>query len=186
MIAAMLRAPTVALLLVLLLGLLPRHASAQTAFELSGGYSLARDPRDEITLPAGWVAGAAMKLTPTFSVVADVSGQYRTIALVNTDARLSAHTLMGGVRASGQIGALTEFVQVLAGVVRASGSAFGSTSTARSLGIQPGVGLDYPLTHAWAARVELDVRLQGNQPDASNEGYEYRFAAALIYRVRPR
>jgi hypothetical protein len=181
MIAAMLRA----LSIVLLLGLVPRPASAQTPFELSGGYSIARDARDEVTLSAGWMAGAAIALTPMLSAVGDVSGQYRTIALLNADARLSVLSVMGGVRASAGVGRLTEFAQILTGVVRTSGSAFGSTATAHSLGVQPGIGIDYPLTPAWALRGEFDVRLIRSQPDATNGSYQYRFAAGLVYR-RPR
>ena len=185
MISAMLRVTTIALAL---LGLFPRLARAQAAVEVSGGYSLAHDSRDIVLLPAGWAAGAAIGLTrvPVFSLVADVSGQYATITLVDADVRLSVHTLMGGVRASGRLGVFTEFGQVLVGVVRTSGSAFGSTETARSFGIQPGVGLDYPLARAWAARGELDIRLIGDQPNANNSGYELRFVAGLVYHVRPR
>jgi hypothetical protein len=171
--------------LMLLLVLVARQASAQAPFEISGGYSLARDPRDAVTLPSGWVAGAAIGVTPALSVVGDFSGQYKTIPLLNANARLSAHTVMGGVRVSASVGRLTEFAQILAGVVRTSGSAFGATSSSESPGIQPGVGLDYPLARAWVARAELDVRLIRSQPDATNGGYQYRFAAALVYR-RPR
>ena len=67
--------------IVLLLALLPRQAAAQKPFEISGGYAPAHDARDEVTLPAGWMAGAALNLTPAFSVVADFSGQYKTIPL---------------------------------------------------------------------------------------------------------
>jgi hypothetical protein len=175
-----------ALPLVLLLCLSPRHVAAQTGFEISGGYSLARDPRDAVTLPAGWVAGAAWRLTPALSAVADASGQYKTVALFDSDARLCVLTLMGGVRASGRIGMLTEFVQVLAGIVRASGSAFGATTTGRSAAVQPGVGVDYPLATRWAARAELDVRVMRSQPDATNGSVQYRFVAGLVYRNRPR
>ncbi len=182
MIAAMRRA----LPIVLLLCVLPQPTSAQTRFEISGGYAVARDPRDEVTLPAGWMAGAALTLTPTLSAVAEVSGQYKTVALFNANARLRMLTVMGGLRASGRIGALTEFGQVLVGVLCASGSAFGATTAARSFSVQPGVGLDYPLTKAWAARSELDLRLIRSQPDATNGSTQYRFVAGLVYRHRPR
>ena len=186
MISAMVRALTVVVLLVLLLCLLPHPASAQPSVEVSGGYSLARDPRDEVTLPAGWMAGAAVGLTHWLSAVADASGQYTTIALVGSEARLSVHTVMGGVRASARIGALTQFGQVLVGIVRASGSAFGSTEVSHSLGIQPGVGADYPLTRTFTARAELDIRLIRHQPTTDNSGYEYRFVTGLVYRIGPR
>src|SRR3954466_11588733 len=97
--------------LVLLLLCVPRAADAH-AFEISGRYSIARDPRDQVTLPSGWMAGAAIALTPAFSLVADASGQYRTVALFKGDARIRVHTVMGGVRAAARVGRLTEFGQV--------------------------------------------------------------------------
>jgi hypothetical protein len=183
MIAAMLRPPALALLV--LLSACSRSASAQTPFEISGGYSAAHDPRDDVTLRAGWVAGAALSLTRTVSVVGDVSGQYRTVELFATDVRLSVQTVMGGVRASARLGRLIEFGQVVAGVVHTSGSAFGSTDTGNSVGVQPGVGVDYPLTDRVAARAQFDVRLIRHQADATNGGHQYRFVAALAYRIRP-
>lgn len=182
MISAMVRAWP----MMLLLCLLPHAASAQPSVEISGGYSLARDPRDEVTLPAGWVAGAAISVTGWLAAVADVSGQYTTIPLLGSDARLSVHTVMGGARASARIGRLTEFGQLLVGIVRASGSAFGSTNVNHSLGIQPGIGVDYPVTRRVSARAELDVRLIRNQPNTNNSGYQDRFVAGLAYRVHPR
>jgi len=168
----------------LLLLLMPRQAMAQAPFEVSGGYALAHDTRDQVTLPAGWIAGAAIALTPAFAAVADVSGQYKTVALLNADARLRVHTVMAGVRGSARLGRLTEFGQILTGVVRTSGSAFGSTTTVHAIGVQPGAGVDYPLTPSWAARAELDVRLIAAQQDAQNAGTQLRFAACLVYRRR--
>jgi len=170
--------------ILLLLLLIPRPATAQTRFDVSGGYALAHDARDQVTLPAGWAAGAAIGLTPAFAAVVDVSGQYKTVALLNADARLTIHTVMAGVRGSARLGRLTEFGQVAAGVVRTSGSAFGATTTVHAIGIQPGAGVDYPLTPRWAARAELDVRLILAQQDAQNAGTQLRFAACLVYRRR--
>ena len=113
------------------------------------------------------MAAAALMLTPTFSAVADVSGQYKTVALFDSDARLSVLAAMGGVRAAARIGALTEFGQLLVGVVRASGSAFGSTTSGRSLSIQPGVGRRLSAGDGVVARAELDLRLIAAQPEPS-------------------
>jgi len=180
MIAAMRRGWPV----VLLLAVFPCPVHAQTVFEVSGGYSLAHDPRDAVTLPAGWFAGATIGLTSALSAVADVSGQYATIPLFETDARVTAHGVLGGLRLAARLGRITEFGQVLAGVVHTSGSAFGSTTSGQSLGVQPGVGIDYPLARTWSARAELDLRLIAAQADAQNGGHQYRFVAALVYSHR--
>jgi hypothetical protein len=182
MIAAMLRAPAAASLFFVFFVSTSRLASAQTSFEISAGYSLAHDPRDHVTLPAGWIAGAAVALTPVFSVAADVSGQYKTIPLFDADAKLRSVSALGGVRASGRIGLLGEFAQILFGAVRSTGSAYGSTTTGTSLSVQPGVGIDLPLARSWAARAQFDLRLIRSQPDATNGGTQFRFAAALVYR----
>ena len=182
MISAMVRL----LPMLLLLSLLPRPAMAQPPIEVSGGFALARDPRDDITLPTGWTGGVAVDLTHALSAVADVSGQYKTVALVGSDAQLNVHTVMGGIRASARLGRLTEFAQVLVGDVRTAGSAFGATTVSHSLGIQPGVGVDFPPASRLSARAQLDLRLIGSQPDAGNRGYQYRFAAGVVYRVNPR
>jgi hypothetical protein len=169
----------------LLLCCLSRPGAAQTRVEISAGYALAHDPRDAVTLPAGWVVGAALPITSAIAVVADISGQYKTITLFTSEGHLSVHTVMGGVRAAARIGRLTEFVQVMIGMAHTSGSAFGSTSTATVLAVQPGGGVDFPIARSWAARAGLDVRLLRSQPDATNGGYQSRFTAALVYR-RPR
>ncbi|MGH9145013.1 MAG: hypothetical protein ACRD2I_28070 [Vicinamibacterales bacterium] len=175
-----------ALSIALLLGLVARSADAQIRLELAGGYSLAHDPRDGITLPAGWMAGAVIGVTPALAIVTDVGGQYKTIPLLQGDARLAVHAVMGGVRASTRVGRLIEFAQIAAGIVRTSGSAFGSSTTAQSASVQPGLGVDYPAARALAVRAQFDVRLVAAQPDAQNRGLQYRFALALVYRNRHR
>ena len=182
MIAAMVRA----LPLLLLLSLAPHPASAQPAIEVSGGYAIARDPRDDVTLPAGWIAGVALDRSRAIAIVAEVSGQYRTVPLVGSEARLSIHTVLGGTRASARIGAVTEFVQVLAGVLRTGGSAFGASTAGYSLAIQPGFGVDYPLTRQVSARGELDLRFLNSRQETGGRGYQYRAVAALVYRAKPR
>jgi hypothetical protein len=144
MIAAMRRA------IPLLLLLISRQALAQTPIELVGGYSLAHDPRDQLTLPAGWIAGAAISLTPAFSAVADISGQYKTIPLLSADARFTVHTVMGGVRGSARLGRMTEFGQIPAGAARTS--ARRRLDHHRTRSAQPGVGIIHLVTPRWAAR----------------------------------
>jgi len=117
-------------------------------------------------------------------VVGDASGQYKTVSLLSAEARLTVHTAMGGLRASARLGRITEFGQILAGAVWTSGSSFGSTTTGTSVGVQPGAGVDYPLTGRLAARAEFDVRLVRHQSDATNGGHQFRFVAGVAYRLR--
>ena len=164
----------------------PSPAAAQTSHpvEIFGGYAFAHDALNNISLPAGWVAGGAVGVNDWLSAAVDVSGGYKTLDVFGSDIRLSAHALMLGARASARIGRLTEFGELLAGVVRGSGAAFGFTDTTNAFALQPGAGLDYPLGARVAARAHLGVRLIRSQPGGNEAGYEYRFAAAIVYRVR--
>jgi len=153
---------------------------AQTRFEVSGGYALAHDSRDQVTLPAGWIAGAAIGLTPAFAAVVDVSGQYKTVALLNADARLSLHTAMAGVRASARLGRLTSSVKSCwrradqrLGVRRDDYRAR-DRHPARS---RRRLSVDAALAHGGAGR-PADRRAAG----AQNAGTQLRFAACLVYR----
>ena len=162
-------------------------AEAQShSLEIFGGYSFAHDAKSETELPAGWSAGAALGLNPWFAVVGDVAGHYATVQTFDADVRLTTHAAMAGGRASARIGRLTEFAQLLAGVVRGSGTVFGSTETNRVFSYQPGVGVDYPLTNRLAGRAQLDVRLVRNSAGRSEAGHEFRFCASLVYRVTRR
>lgn len=167
--------------IVLLLCCVSRPAAAQTGVEISGGYSLAHDPRDAVTLPAGWIAGLAMPLTSAIAVVADLSGQHATIPLFTSEAHLSVHTAMGGIRASARIGRLTEFAQALIGIAHVSGSSFGSTESSTGLAFQPGAGVEWPLNRAWSARGQFDLRVVRGAADLSGGATQLRGAATLVY-----
>jgi hypothetical protein len=169
-----------------LAAMLPSPAAAQASHpvEIFGGYAFAHDPTNYISLPAGWLAGAAIGVNGWLAAVVDVSSGHTTIEAFGSGVRLSADAVMIGGRASARLGRLTEFGQLLAGVVRGSGTAFGFTDTTNAFTLQPGVGLDYPLSDRVAARGQLDVRFIQNQPNGNEAGYEYRFSAALVYRIR--
>lgn len=106
--------------LLLLIALLPRPAAAQSGrgLEISAGYSFVRDPKNDISLPSGWMVGAALPVSGWLSAVADVSGNRKTVSAFGSDLDFGVHAAMAGVRASARVGKLTEFAQVLAGVVR--------------------------------------------------------------------
>jgi hypothetical protein len=173
-------------LLSLVIAAAPRVAAAQPAqaparWEVSAGYTFMResDITDTINFPAGWVAGAAVRVNHWLSIAADVDGQYKTIPSFGSDLYLTSHALTAGLRASARLGRFTEFGQVLGGIVQSTGTAFGATDTTTRAAVQPGLGLDYPLSANWAVRGELDVRF-------ISTGQEIRAAAGIVRAFVPK
>ena len=177
--------PNVLLLAMLAGACIPRAASAQTSktWEVSGGYAVARDSTSDLNFPIGWTAGAGVNLTHRISAVAEVSGSHQTISTAVGDLNFGVHTLMAGGRASIKIGRAVEFGQLLAGVVRATGSAFGSSSASSHFGAQVGGGVDYPLARKIAVRAQLDFRVVGGGGLGLDRGRQYRFATSIVYGV---
>jgi hypothetical protein len=173
-------------LLSLMLVAVPRLARAQAPpslpsarWQVSAGYTFMResDVTDKINFPAGWVAGAAVRVNHWLSVAGDVDGQYKTIPFIGSDTHLTSHAFSGGLRASAAIGRFVEYGQVLAGVVQSTGTAFGTTDTTTQAILQPGLGLDYPLTAKWAIRGALDVRF-------ISTGQEIRATTGIVRAFR--
>jgi hypothetical protein len=175
-----------ACVLVIVVAALPVSAAAQARHdvEVFGGYAFTRDATNAVSLPAGWLAGGAIGVNGWLAAVVDVGGGYKAVDAFGSDIHLSAHAVLGGARASARVGRIAESVQLLAGVVRGSGAAFGFTETTHAFAIQPGVLVDYPLTARVAARGQLDLRFIRHQPEGDEAGYEYRFSAAVVYRIR--
>jgi hypothetical protein len=159
-------------------------AAQPRGVEIAGGYTFVHDAKNDISLPAGWIAGAAIAITSWLAAAADASGSYKTENAFGAELRFSTHAIVGGGRVHAKLGRATEFAQLLAGIVRGSGTGFGFTDTTNAFVVQPGVGLDYPLRDRLAARGQLDVRFIRNQPKGNEAGYEYRFSAAVVYRIR--
>ncbi len=156
--------------------MLPRTVAAQASrtWDVFGGYAYLRDQNEEVSLPVGWAAGASTHLNRWLSVVVDAGGNYKTLPLVGGDAKLTAHTLMAGGRASLAIGRFVEFAQILAGPAYTHGTAFGLASSDRFVAVQAGLGLDMMLKRHLAGRFELDVR-------RLRTGREVRAIAGLVY-----
>ena len=155
----------------------PRVAVAQTpkSLELSTGYMYLRDVRTDVDFPNGWTAAFAGKVGPLWAV-GQVDASYHTFPLLVSEAHLSVHALMVGGRFSARLGPFVEFGQILVGVVRGRGVVFGSESSDARLGLQPAVGLDYPLTRRLAVRAEFGGRLI-----KATEETEIRTAAGLVF-----
>ena len=154
------------------------QAQDQPSFEASAGYVYLNDLRLGTTFPSGWTASAAARFGRLWTV-AQLDGSYQTYSLGISDVHLSVHTLMAGPRVVARVGPFVEFGQFLFGVVRGHGSTFGVGSSSRHFGLQPGAGLDYPLSRSFAARLELDGRLI-----PSTDQVEVRAAAALVYSFK--
>jgi Outer membrane protein beta-barrel domain len=165
-------------ILVVMLGV-PVTVAAQDVEErqIVAGYTSMIDVTDHVTFPAGWFIGAAARLNSWLSVAIDVDGQYKTIRFIDSDIHLASYAPTAGVRASGQLGKLVEFVQVLAGGVRSRGTLFGSTEVKWHGVLQPGAGVDYPLNERWAIRGEFDARIMSS-------GHELRFATGVVRTFR--
>jgi hypothetical protein len=167
------------------------HAQTRPRLEVYAGYSYLNDPDNSVlqatagdsSLNAGWMAGAAAPVSNWLSVVAETGGNYKTLATIDSDLHLTVLSFMAGARASAKVGRLTEFGQVLVGGVRGSGSAFGLTVSTTGFALQPGAGLDWPLGHHVAARLESDFRAISASGNGRDRAHQIRVVAALVYLV---
>jgi len=183
MIAAMMRRAAAA---VVLLAAAARADAQTRSLEVFGGYSWLYDAKSDTPLPAGWSAGAALTLTPWFATVGDAAGHYTSVETFDSEVRLTTHAVMGGGRVFARVGRLTEFAQLVAGALRATGTVFGSTETNTVFAYQPGVGVDYALTDRVAGRAQLDVRVVRDNSGGIEGGREFRVCASLVYRITRR
>lgn len=181
MIRAMVRSFGVAVAFVLVCVSSPAAAQSAAQWDVSGGYAMLNDPQIETFFGKGWIVGAAVPIASWISILGEASGVHSHVKGVESDARLTAHSILGGVRLSAALGRLTEFVQVVAGDARGAGSWFGVTDTRHAFALQPGLGVDIPLRRHLAARGQVDVRFITNQIDAVDADHQLRIAAALVY-----
>jgi opacity protein-like surface antigen len=170
----------------LLIAAAPRPADAQTWIprEVSGGYVYLADPVGHNPLPTGWMAGGSLRLTDWLSALAEGGISTTTTTTFGSDIRVRVGTIFGGVRAQARIGRLTEFGQLAAGVVLGSATGFGVTDTNTAFGLQPGAGLDYPLSARVAGRAQVDVRFISGGSNESSPGHEFRVLVGLAFKLR--
>jgi outer membrane protein with beta-barrel domain len=145
----------------LTLAALPRTAAAQAArpLEISAAYVYARDTTIDIGFPLGWSVGVSKGVSGWLSIAGVYDDSRRTISTVAGDLALNVRAAMAGGKASARLGRATEFGHVLAGLVHASGHAFGFSEASTHASLQAGAGVDFPMTRKLALRGELDYRL---------------------------
>ena len=176
---------------------LPHPAQAQNnAGELSAGWRLLNV--EEETFIGGWYADVLGNITPSFGVVGEVAGHYksldetRTVAgiqvSVSGDARV--HTFMGGVRYTvRQNPRIIPFAQALVGLAHGKLDISGSTTVAgrtftfdesestSDAAVELGGGVNIGITDG------IGLRLAGSyfrvfEEDAANA---VRFAAGVVF-----
>jgi len=187
-------------LFVLSMGM-PAAAQDVPRAEISAGYQLlgAKGDVDE-TLEKGWYADVAGNVGRVFSVVFQVSGNYKTFHETVTlgsftstvDVDLKVHEFMGGIRAGTRSSrTLTPFVQFLAGGVHGSadvsgslvsgGQTFFSTNDSDSgtdFGLQLGGGVNFHVSDGFGVRFAADyLRVFGDGDDLN----AYRFAVGAVF-----
>ena len=143
---------------VVLVAALPlRAAAADDTVDFAIGYSLMHDTDVDGNFPMGWFASVGKKMTPSITIVGDVSGNYKTIeAAPGIDAKLKVHTFAAGPRWSARHGEVTPWVQMLFGVAHMSGNVLGFGASDNGFAIQPGGGIDYAMGSG------IDLRFGGN------------------------
>ena len=156
-----------------------RPAAAQNAakWDVFAGYAFDRDVVDDVDLRAGWAASVGRGINGWLSVMADVSGARTRIAATGTDVTLASLTATAGARVAVRVGPFVEFGELLGGMTRTRGTAFGATSTATRPVVQAGGGVDYPFGRCLAARAQMDVRV-------TSLGRDYRVTAGLVVLTR--
>ena len=158
--------------------------------EVAGGYSFLRDFQAKENFPAAWFASGAYNITNWLAAVGEVGGSYKSTDFVvdsvsySTTTRL--HTVLVGGRYSRRVKSAAAFLQVLAGPAWESG---GTTifresvgPTDRKIALQPGGGIDIPLTGRLGLRLGADYRRifadRRTTPEKNNN--EFRLNLGLV------
>ena len=163
------------------------HISGSDTGEIAG----AED--DGVNLPKGWYVDVAVPITPMFSIVGDVGGNYKSESVTFTEqgiafsgtAKVNVHTFLGGVRLRAtENPRVTPFAQLLFGVAR------GSASVEATVGGTPLIDFDEVGTDAamsLGAGVNLTagsigVRLQAEWLKILEDesGNAFRFGAGVV------
>ena len=161
--------------------------------EVAAGYTLAMIRHDFDWKPyQGWAIEEATFVRPRLAVPITVDGVYWNWTAPNTPTVGEKHHRLGflaGVRATGdRHGSMTPFVEVLAGVVRASYRLYGLSESDfvgsdSAFAIQPGGGFDLRLNRWLSVRASVDARVASPRFATAWKYPEWRFGAGLSYRA---
>lgn len=176
--------------IVLLCAPVPVSAQTRPADIAGGGYSFVRDYLVEENFPLGWFASGARRLFDWLDVVGEIAGTYKQREVTFEGDTFSTntrqHSYLGGVRHTRQMGGVIPFGQLLVGVTRETGgvSVFRqSIATPQTkLTLQPGGGIDVPLTDRLSARLAADYRriFAERQNTDQEHDNQLRIAAGVV------
>jgi len=166
-------------------------ARAQTSgFEVSTGYLVAR--ASDQTLPLGWSLEVSRDFGPTWSIVGEVGGAYKTTAAksLGVDVDLRIHTVGIGARWSTRSShRIVPFAQMVAGAARLGASAkirgvtTGDSST--DLMLMPAGGLKVRLAHPFAVVGHIDYRRVFIDRADNNGSAAHQLSAFIGINVSP-
>jgi len=137
-------------------------APAQTpAVEVAARYQALYDQSIKERFPVGWSGDIAASLNPTWSIVADVGGAYRSDRDLDID--LSLHSVGGGMRWSGwRTSRVAPFAQLTAGLARMQSTAHIAGSDLRlsqtRVMLQPAAGVNIATGRAWGITAQAAYR----------------------------
>jgi hypothetical protein len=148
--------------------------SGTPSYELYGGYAYLREQDLETNFSAGWSVSFAKNLSRSLGIVGDVGGNYTTLEGVD----LSVHAFLGGIRYSFRGGAVTPYVEGLAGLARAGASYQDISASDSEFAIQGGAGVSIRFTESVAVRTGVDFRNIFSEDGSSQE---FRVIAGLSF-----
>ncbi len=126
--------------------------------EWFGGYSFYRDQRDDLSFPGGWAFSAARRWNDALAIVGQMSGSHRSESIAGANvASANLYTFTVGPKYARRTGRVDSYGEVLIGVARTQGSAFGVSDSSTGFALQPGVGVDVPLARNLALRVGFNA-----------------------------
>lgn len=136
---------------------------------------------ESATYPLGWLFSVSTKMGPVASLVGEVGGSYKTQSVLGTDVNSNIHSFAGGIRFAGSGTGASPFGQFLIGTARSAQgiSGIGSFSTT-GLVMQPGAGVDIPLSESVALRAQGDFALF-RADGVTDHAFRLAFSAAFRF-----
>ena len=159
--------------------MIPAGVRAQSIASVGVGYTFLHELEGDqgiggVSYPAGWLADFAIAPQGSrLSLVGEGGGVYRKPAGILQ----SLYSFLGGVRFSFQRSAgLVPFGQLLAGLEQYSEPGFSEHGFA----LQPGGGVELPISSGLSARAQVDFRLAEEQGQTFKE---FRIGGGIVIRV---